>query len=110
MMDNDELKDIGETSTLSEVVIALFDSGYTFDFNTGTDEETRQLLLGEFAEQFIIDGLYRFEGESDASDVVVVYAISCLDGSTKGIFIDGYGLPSNFDFQDIIGKITASGG
>ncbi len=40
---------------------------------------------------FQIDKSYRFEGESDPSDLAVVYAISSKTKAKKGVLIDAYG-------------------
>ncbi|WP_244139471.1 phosphoribosylpyrophosphate synthetase [Mucilaginibacter ginkgonis] len=81
-------------TTLSEIINKLRAEGYTEDFNKGA-----QLSPTEY----IIDKHYRFEGESDPEDEAVVYAISALDGKTKGILVNGYG-PSSDPANDNIVK------
>jgi len=41
-------------------------------------------------EEFHVDGVYRFEGDSNPDDSAVVYAISSADG-VKGTLVDSYG-------------------
>lgn len=105
-MENIDLKHIGEMATVSEVINALDDQGYSIDFNLRTDQlNGRQNLLEQYPERFVIDAVYRFEGESDPDDEGIVYAISSQDRSAKGILVDGYGLSSENDLGLIIKKL-----
>lgn len=65
--------------------------GYDADFLT----ETVCLYCGDLdirlnPEQFNVDEVYRFEGESSPDDNAVLYAISSSTG-VKGTLVDGYG-------------------
>lgn len=46
-------------------------------------------------EEFRIDHAFRFEGDSDPADEMVVYSISSNDGKYKGILVNGYGIYSD---------------
>jgi hypothetical protein len=105
-MDNNTLKHIGEMATLSEVVNALTARGYTIDFNLrNTQSGSGRKRVEEFPQDFFIDKIYRFEGESDPDDEAILYAISSLDGKVRGIFVDGYGTSSQDDWFKVIGPL-----
>jgi len=105
-MDYDNLKHIGEMTSLSEVVNALAKQGYTIDFNLKSSQvNDGENPIQEFPEQFLIDKHYRFEGESDPDDEAIVYAISSVDGKIKGIFVNGYGTSSEKSGDELIKKL-----
>lgn len=105
-MDTDMLKHIGEMATLSQVINALSTQGYRLDFNLSSQQLGVKLNpLQESPESFQIDRSYRFEGESDPEDQAILYAISALDGSIKGILVDGYGTSSQEDWQAIVARL-----
>jgi len=89
-MDNNDLNE--SFGTLSETVKNLKKLGYTFDFNIRKDclicHDTNMVLSPE---EFQIDKVYRFEGESNPDDEAIVYAISSPKFKIKGILINGYG-------------------
>ena len=74
--------------------------GYEADFAT----ETVCLYCGDldirlYPEDFYVDEIYRFEGNSDPDDNAVLYAISSSTG-VKGTLVDGYGAYSgNLSFE-----------
>jgi len=105
-MANNNLKHIGEMTSLSEVINALAEQGYTLDFNLKSSQiNNGENPLQEFPEQFLIDKHYRFEGESDPDDEAIVYAISSVDGKIKGILVNGYGTSSERCGEEIINKL-----
>jgi len=104
-MDNDILKHIGEMSTLSEVINALGVEGYNVDFNLSSQQLKKVNPLQQSPDRFLIDRSYRFEGESDPEDQAIVYAISALDGSIKGIFVDGYGTSAEDEWAQTIAQL-----
>jgi hypothetical protein len=66
--------------------------GYEADFAT----DTVCLYCGELdirlnPEEFHVDEVYRFEGDSNPDDSSVLYAISSSTG-VKGTLVDGYGI------------------
>ncbi len=68
--------------------------GYEADFAT----QTVCLYCGDLdirldPEDFTVDEVYRFEGDSTPDDSAVIYAISSATG-VKGTLIDGYGVYS----------------
>lgn len=105
-MKNLQLKYIGEMETLCQVMEELAVQGYIIDFNLRTDQlEGAENPLEEFPDNFLIDKSYRFEGESDPEDEAIIYAISSLDGTTKGVLIDGYGPSSQVEWEQTIIKL-----
>jgi hypothetical protein len=105
-MDNDNLKHIGEMTSLTEVINALAKQGYTVDFNLKSSQiEGGENPIQEFPDQFLIDKYYRFEGESDPEDEAIVYAISSVDGKIKGLLVNGYGTSSDHCGDEIIEKL-----
>ena len=57
--------------------------GYTKDFNIDFDE----LLF--YAEEYVIDYLYRYEGNTNPSDESTVYGLRNEIKGTKGVFVVG---------------------
>lgn len=102
-MENNAEKHIGEMTTLSEVINRLVIEGYTIDFNVKDDKNRNPLMASP--ELFVIDRHYRFEGESDPEDEAIVYAISSVDTTLKGIFVSGYGISSTTEDEEIIGNL-----
>jgi hypothetical protein len=77
--------------TLSEALKGLNERGYTHDFNIKTDSiECSDIDLELKPEDFEIDEVYRFEGNSNPDDEEVVYAIRSKDG-VKGVMVDAFG-------------------
>ena len=77
--------------TLSEAMNDLQRRGYTEDFNIQSNClrcKGRELDLRP--EDFTVDEVYRFEGDSNPGDNSVIYAISSKEG-LKGLVVDAYG-------------------
>lgn len=67
-------------ATVSKALQELNDKGYTTDFNI---EEDR---IKNHCEDFVIEHIYRYEGESDPGDEATVYGIMAKSGE-KGVFV-----------------------
>jgi hypothetical protein len=96
--------------TVSEAINALTAKGYTRNFNLTND----CLLCGETQTQlksseFEIDAAYRFEGETDPGDEMIVYAISSFDGLVKGTLVNAYGMYSDGISADLVAKLKQIG-
>ena len=94
--------------TVSEAINELAKRGYTSDFKVLSEEEcivcsmtAKQLS----PEEFVIDEVYRFEGNSDPEDEMIVYAISSLHHNVKGILINAYGMYSDAATAKIVKKL-----
>lgn len=100
------LEHIGEMSTLSEVINVLVSRGYTVDFNLkGMVKADEGSDIQKYPENFLIDGFYRFEGQSDPEDEAIVYAISSIDRKNMGILVNGYGVSSQKFGEELIKKL-----
>lgn len=79
--------------TVSQAVNDLIKRGYTADFNI-TQEDTLYCSKTNKSlspEEFKIDELYRFDGDTNPDDEMIVYAISSEIKDVKGILINAYG-------------------
>ncbi len=82
-------------TTVSEALNDLKKRGYTRDFNLHPEEEC--IICAETHEQlspdhFLIDAMYRFEGDTDPGDEAIVYAIASDDYEVKGVLVNAYGI------------------
>ena len=95
-----------EYYTLSEGIAALRKEGYTEDFNL--DEHCLICRVGSIhADEFVIDKVYRYEGESNPDDEAALYAISSDKLGVKGILVDGYGTSSAKASNALLAKLSA---
>ncbi|WP_322549873.1 phosphoribosylpyrophosphate synthetase [Flavobacterium psychraquaticum] len=84
--------------TVTEALVGLKERGYTTDFELMVEKEC--LVCHENStylspEEFQIDEIHRFEGDSDPGDEMIVYGISSTIHNIKGIVVNGYGLYSD---------------
>jgi hypothetical protein len=82
--------------TMTESLAYLRAKGYTEDFNL--QHNCIQCSNGKYkleSEDFKIDEVFRFEGDSDPADESVLYAISSDKYHLKGVLINGYGIYSD---------------
>ena len=94
--------------TVSEAVNDLAKRGYTTDFEILKDEDC--LVCNQTAkqlspEEFEIDKTYRFEGDSDPGDEMIVFAISAKKHNIKGIVVNGYGADADTATAKIVEKL-----
>lgn len=106
-MDTQRLKE--SYGTLSESINGLIAVGYIHDFNIKEDciicHQTNDSLSPE---DFQIDKVYRFEGESNPDDQSILYAISASKFSLKGTLVNGYGISSDPVTSKIIEKLETN--
>ena len=92
--------------TLSETINGLVQLGYTHDFNIIDDcvvcHKTNITLSPE---DFQIDHVYRFEGDSDPEYQSILYAISAIKFDIKGTLVNGYGPSSDEATSKLIAKL-----
>jgi len=92
--------------TLSETINVLKKQGYILDFNMRRDRlichQTQTILSPD---DFEIDKVYRFEGESNPDDESILYAISSPKYSMKGLLVNGYGVSSDDVSDELIAKL-----
>ncbi len=82
--------------TLSETINGLKQLGYAHDFNM--KEEClvcHQTNVTMSPDDFRIDKVYRFEGDSNPDDESVVYAISSSKYDLRGTLVNGYGISAD---------------
>jgi hypothetical protein len=93
--------------TMSEAVNELQKRGYTHDFNLEKEWlfcKQNQCRLR--ADEFEIDEVYRFEGETDPGDENIVYAISAKNQDLKGILVNAYGVYADQTSAELVHKLT----
>ena len=82
-----------EMTTITEVINNLRKDGYVEDFNLHQNcLKCRDAHYSVFHNEFVIDKVYRFEGDSDPADEATVYAISCPKYNIKGVLVNGAGI------------------
>ena len=92
--------------TISEAVNGLQTRGYTLNLNLETDcLHCAKHDLTLHPEDFHIDEVHRFEGETDPADAAIVYAVSSEKHKVKGVLVDGYGISSGAVSPDIMAKL-----
>lgn len=93
--------------TLSETINGLVKLGYTHDFNIKDEcivcNKTNITLSPD---DFQIDKIYRFEGDSDPEYQSILYVISSTKFDLKGTLINGYGISSEETTSKLIEKLT----
>jgi hypothetical protein len=92
--------------TLSETMDGLKKDGYTIDFNLH-DEciVCHQNNIKLSPDEFEIDKVYRFEGESNPADEAVLYALSSQKFGVKGLLVNGYGISADEASSALVEKL-----
>lgn len=92
-------------STLTEAIADLKKRGYERDFNLKENcIECSASGTQLSPEEFEITETYRFEGESDPGDELVLYAIASKDGM-NGILVNAFGPYSDTMSDALIAKL-----
>ena len=96
--------------TMSEALNDLKKRGYDHDFNLGEEfVESKQNKARLKADEFEIDEVHRFEGNTDPGDENIVYAISSIKHELKGVLINAYGMYSDTTSAAIVSKLHEHG-
>ncbi len=106
-MTNNNLKE--SFGTLSETINGLAAAGYSYDFNIEGDClicHTANITLSP--QDFEIDKVYRFEGESNPDDSSIVYAISSTKFDLKGTLVNGYGISADEVSSTLVEKLRTN--
>ena len=95
--------------TVTEAIKNLTERGYTLNFNL----RANQIYCADAdhslnAEEFEIDETYRFEGNTDPGDEMVVYGINAPHRGIKGILVNAFGPYSDTLSDELIAKLKAS--
>jgi len=95
--------------TVSEATNDLLKRGYTTDFKILVEEDclvcnksSTQLSPDEFK----IDEVHRFEGDTDPADEMILYAISSSKHDIKGVVINAYGAYADSATSEIIALLN----
>ena len=92
--------------TVSQALSELNKQGYTEDFNLKEDcLECRNGQYRVFAEEFVVDDFFRFEGASDPADESIVYAISSAKHGLKGVLVAPFGVYSEPVTDQMMAKL-----
>jgi hypothetical protein len=89
-------------ATVSKALQELGEKGFTTDFNL---EEDR---IKNHCEDFTIEHIYRYEGETDPGDEATVYGIKSKDGE-KGVFVAGAGAYSEKSAAQMLHEMSIKG-
>ena len=92
--------------TVTEALGNLWERGYTASFKLHTDClycHDNQIRLSP--NEFNIDELYRFEGNTDPSDETIIYAISSTNGNIKGTLVNAYGAYGDTASEELVSKL-----
>jgi hypothetical protein len=95
--------------TLAEAINALRYQGYTEDFNL--QQNCITCRNGEFSlspEEFHIDKVFRFEGDTNPDDESILYAISSSKHDLKGVLVNAYGIYSEPLMDEMVKKLSFS--
>ncbi|MEX2380510.1 MAG: phosphoribosylpyrophosphate synthetase [Vicingaceae bacterium] len=95
-------------TTVSEAMNDLNKRGYINDIKLLVEKEclycdnTEQSLNPN---EFKIDEQYRFEGNTDPGDEMIVYGISSDKYKIKGVLVNAFGVYSNSETAKIVEKL-----
>jgi len=90
--------------TLTGLLNELRKEGYVEDFNLhqhypGNDG------IKVFPDDFKVDKVFRFEGDSNPSDSSILYAISSESKQLKGVLVNAYGIYSESITDELVNKL-----
>ncbi|AMR32752.1 phosphoribosylpyrophosphate synthetase [Mucilaginibacter sp. PAMC 26640] len=92
--------------TLVDATNDLMKRGYEANLSLEGDTiDDKSKDLHMTADDFEIDEFYRFEGQSNPSDMSIVYAISSAKYNLKGILVNAYGMYANDSSSAIQAKL-----
>ena len=92
--------------TLTGLLNELRKEGYVEDFNLKQNcVECVNARTDVFPQGFKVDRIFRFEGDSNPSDSSIVYAISSESNQSKGVLVNGYGIYSDPDTDEVVNRL-----
>ena len=94
--------------TVTEAMQDLKILGYTIDFSILADQNClicNKNGISLSPEEFEVDSFYRFEGESDPGDEMIIYAISSTNGKAKGLVVNAFGMYADSTTSAIVKKL-----
>lgn len=87
-------------ATVSEALNELNEKGFTIDFNLHEED------IKKNPQQYVIEHVYRYEGNTDPGDEAVVYGIKTISGQ-KGVFVAGFAANSENDAVRVLNELSA---
>ena len=90
--------------TATEAINELASAGYTSDFNLYENCPVKGDGGYDWS-GYKITGIYRYEGDSDPADEMIIYAIAS-DSGIKGILISGYGISDDDRVDGIVKQLS----
>ena len=96
--------------TVSEAVNDLIRRGYNSDFNLNHDVNfliCNKTSTSLSPEDFEIDEVYRFEGDTDPADETIIFAISSTKHDLKGIVVNAYGIYADASASKMVRYLNA---
>jgi hypothetical protein len=95
--------------TLSEALQRLSAAGYTDDYRAVRyGLRSRSSGTIHSPEQFQIEEVVRFEGESDPSDESAIFALTYIGDGTKGTYTVAFGPMMDSLDADMVGRLPLS--
>ena len=98
-------------NTVSEAVNDLQNLGYIIDLSVMADKEClvcHKTGTELSPDEFEIDQFYRFEGDTDPGDEMIVYAISSNKNNVKGIVVNAFGIYADGASSAIVRKLRTN--
>lgn len=91
---------------LAETIQVLRAKGYTEDFNLSeASREPQTAKLHALNDEFMIDQVFRFDVMSDPDDQSILYAIHSTKTGQKGILVNGFGIYSETQTNQMADKL-----
>jgi hypothetical protein len=91
--------------TVSEAVNDLTERGYNTDLNVHDDGHClvcHQESISLSPDDFEIDEIHRFEGETDPADETIIFAISSEKHKIKGTIVNAFGAYSDTATSEVV--------
>lgn len=103
----DQTPQAARADTLAQAMSALREAGYTENLTPGPDglihsAEGKPMPVYECA----VDEIHRFEGESNPSDMAILYALSNVDGR-KGLLVNAYGTYADAETAAVLRQVES---
>lgn len=93
------MRTIYHYDSVSKALEELKEMGFTYDFNLHEED------IKKNPNQYKIEHVYRYEGNTDPGDEAVVYGIRSLRGK-KGVFVAGFSANSDNDAALVLNKLS----
>jgi hypothetical protein len=94
-------------TTPAEAVAYLADEGYTEDLRVTFDGIVSHEHEGTHPpDQVVVDHTFRFEGESDPGDEMIVLGVRCTAWNSKGVIASAYGPTMEPEQAEILMQLT----